>query len=145
VAISANNLAPRSFQLEENEGGNTCITEVFLAEDYTLQVGDTDGPLPAKTLGSWILRDDGLFAMNICRTFNTGYSGSDLGEFSFVVERDFSGHVTKVGSLLALEGSSHIPDDLLGDVKVGYFSMLDVTEMMNTGTREMRGSATSAS
>ena len=128
-ALSVDRLASRCFQLEENEGSNSCITEIILADDFSLQVGTTDGPLPAKAGGTWMIREDGLFAMNLCRTFNTGYSGSDLGEFSFVVERDFAGQVTEVGELLALEGSAHISDDLLGDAKVGYFSMLDVTEI----------------
>jgi hypothetical protein len=131
--------------LEENEGDNSCITEIFLAEDYTLQVGATDGPLPAETIGSWMLREDGMFAMNICRTFNTGYSGTDMGEFAFAVERDFAGHVTNVGGLLALEGALHIPgDNLRGDAKVGYFSMIDVSEMTDKGKRAMQNHFTAA-
>mmetsp|Transcript_104533 Transcript_104533/g.156543 ORF Transcript_104533/g.156543 Transcript_104533/m.156543 type:complete len:210 (-) Transcript_104533:167-796(-) len=138
-------IASRYFQLEENEGDNSCLTEVFLADDYTLQVGDTDGPLPAETMGYWMLQDDGLFAMNICRKFNTGYSGSDMGEFAFVVERDFAGSVTQVGGLLALEGSLHVPgDNLGGDAKVGYFSMIDVSEMTDKGKRALRSHLTAA-
>lgn len=150
LSLAASSLYSRSFQLEENEGGGSQITQVILNSDHTIQVGMTDGPIPAIAQGTWMIQeDDGLFAMHLVRTFSaTGYGSasggygiddgsSNVGDFSYSLERDFiAGDITQVGECLALSGTAHAitEDDVLGleselDAKVGYFTMLDVTDI----------------
>ena len=118
-------VASRCFQLDENEGSESCISEIVLLHDFSLKIGQTDGPRHIEAVGTWSIGEGGVFSMRLCRTYKTGYSGSDMGEFTFPVERNFSGQASEVGGLLALEGSAHASDDQLGRVKVGYFSILD--------------------
>ena len=130
----------KCFQLEEKEDRCTCITEIVLAEDNTLHIGNTDGPQPTSSHGTWMIdhQDErSTFTMKLERTFKTGYSGTDMGEFFYPVERTFVGELTKAGALDAIEGSIHIPsldnDDTLGSetTAIGYFSMIDITNISN--------------
>jgi hypothetical protein len=41
------------YQLEEMEDKDRCITEIFLALDKTIMVGETDGLLPVRAEGTW--------------------------------------------------------------------------------------------
>jgi hypothetical protein len=52
-----------------------------------------------------------------------------MDEFSYSVERPFVGEMALVGGKLAVEGSIHSVDDMVGDREVGYFSMLDTTKI----------------
>jgi len=115
------------FQLEENEDKESCSTEIFLSNDGTVSVGDTDGPLPLQAIGTWKQTGE-KFDMIIKRTFGSGQDGTDVGEFKFDVERIYTGLLGTVGSSLAVEGSMHLRDELKGDMEVGYFSMIDTTE-----------------
>lgn len=124
----------RYFQLEEREDKESCTTEIFLREDGTVAVFDTDGPPPTKASGFWSHTHDasgksGSFNMNIVRTFTTGSDGREMGEFTFDVERKFEGMLSMVGAeTLAMEGSIHLVDEFRGDISVGYFSMIDTTK-----------------
>jgi hypothetical protein len=138
-------IASKYFQLEENEDGYSAITEVFLSdEDNALLVGQTDGPIPTESQGTWMVREDGKFAMNLVRTFKTGRKGTDLGEFYFSVDRSFVGEVTTVGSCLAIGGVAHSVDDL-GDREVGYFAMIDTANMREDGQERKLGQRSSSS
>ena len=124
-------IANKYFQLEEAEDKDTCTTELFLKEDKTVTVGESDGPLPLRASGSWDQRGDGSFTMTITRTFEAGKEKTmptDIGEFTFTVERLFSGDISAVGGRLAMSGSMHDIDELLGDRRVGFFNMIDTTK-----------------
>eukprot|EP01083_Nonionella_stella_P054480 143796_1 len=127
--ISKNNAASLYFQLEEREDKDTCTTELFLKKDGTVLVFDSDGPLPISATGTWgQSTDKKFFIMNIKRTFGTGSDGRDMGEFCFEVERSYEGTMTTVGEkTLAMEGAMHLVDEFRGDLKVGFFSMIDTT------------------
>ena len=109
------------------------ITELTFNEDNTITFGDTDGPLPIEARGSWQLNDD-EFQMEICRTFETGVEGSAesnlnnrIGQFAYDVLVGFRGELISVGGKLAVEGSMVVSKEDLGDLEVGYFSLLDTT------------------
>lgn len=127
--ISNNNAASLYFQLEEREDKDTCTTELFLKKDGTVLVFDSDGPLPISATGTWgQSTDKKFFIMNIKRKFSTGSDGRDMGEFCFEVERSYEGTMTTVGEkTLAMEGVMHLVDEIRGDLKVGFFSMIDTT------------------
>jgi hypothetical protein len=118
----------RFFQLEELEDRYSCVTEIFLKTDKTVDVFETDGPIPSESWGTWEQSGD-FFVLNFQRTFRTGRKGTDMGEFSYSVERSFVGEMTMVGGQLAVKGSIHSVDDLVGDRQVGFFSMLDTTKI----------------
>jgi len=129
--LHLNNVADRYFQLEEAEDIETSTSEVFLNADHTLFFGETDGPLPSRVSGSWDQQPDGSFSMNISRTFQAGQPESDftdMGEFTFTVERIFEGEFTQVGASLAMSGTIHDVDDVFGDRQVGFFNMIDTTD-----------------
>eukprot|EP00551_Chaetoceros_affinis_P000165 CAMPEP_0203638214 /NCGR_PEP_ID=MMETSP0088-20131115/4303_1 /ASSEMBLY_ACC=CAM_ASM_001087 /TAXON_ID=426623 /ORGANISM="Chaetoceros affinis, Strain CCMP159" /LENGTH=230 /DNA_ID=CAMNT_0050492801 /DNA_START=175 /DNA_END=867 /DNA_ORIENTATION=+ len=145
-------LSPSSkfYQLEEMEDRESSTTEIFLSQDGTVTVTDTNGPPPVRSSGTWKaiaapsraqhnLNDPdldydydesitGTFEMKITRTFRTGHDASDLGEFCFDVERTFIGDISTVGGLVSVTGSMHMEDDFFGDTEVGFFSMIDTTD-----------------
>jgi hypothetical protein len=112
VAITAAaSLDPGSkfYQLEEMEDKDACTTELFLLNDGSIQVSETNGPPPAKSSGQWRLESNndggGVFEMTIVRTYGTGNQNTDLGEFTFNVERNFIGNVSIVGGLVSVTGA----------------------------------------
>jgi hypothetical protein len=128
-------LAGATFQLEEMEDRDTCSTELTLQRDYTVTLGDTDGPLFCQSSGTWSLStaDDStqLFDMSLTRKFEAGHEAralTDLGEFTFAVDRAYLGSVTRVGDRLAVSGTVHCLDDFFGDKQVGFFNMIDNRE-----------------
>lgn len=119
------------FQLEESEDVDTCTSEVFLNADKTVWLGESDGPLCKSASGRWNLDPDGTFTMSLSRTFDTGKPATtftDVGEFSFTVNRQLKGEVTLVGEQLSMSGSIYDVDDVFGDRQVGFFSMIDTTD-----------------
>jgi hypothetical protein len=132
-----------SFQLEEMEDQDTCSTEITLLPDGTVQVGETDGPLFVSASGTWSVdptNPQGAFAfeMKLARQFEAGHEASsftDIGEFSFTVERWYVGDINRVGERLAVSGSIHAMEDLEvfgasppSDLAVGYFNMIDAND-----------------
>lgn len=108
------------------------MTEVFFNPDGKITIGVTDGPVFKESDGEWELNDNGSFRMVMMRKYDAGKdtkNPTDMGEFSFKVERVYTGTVTDVGGLAAFEGVIHAIDDGLGDLQVGFFEMLDTTEM----------------
>lgn len=131
LASAALDLESKFFQLEELEDKEDCTTEVFLAKDKTVEVGETDGPIALSASGTWSISDEGEFRMTIKRKFNAGMKEStftDMGEFDFEVERLYVGSTTLVGELAAVNGAMLSPDDTFGDMEVGFFNMLDTTD-----------------
>lgn len=127
-------LGGATFQLDELEDRDTCSTEITLEPDYTVTLGDTDGPLFCQATGIWSLATDGsseIFDMVLTRKFEAGHEArtwTDLGEFTFAVDRAYLGYVTRVGDRLAVSGTIHCLDDSYGDKQVGFFNMIDNRE-----------------
>uniref|UniRef100_A0A7S2RNG6 Jacalin-type lectin domain-containing protein n=1 Tax=Eucampia antarctica TaxID=49252 RepID=A0A7S2RNG6_9STRA len=115
------------FQLEEMEDKETCTTEVFLSKDNTVAVGETNGPLFVDAAGTWEESTNGSFKMTVTRKYGSGQPGTDMGEFSFDVERSFIGELSETGGKTSVTGSVNSFDDVMGERKVGYFSMIDTT------------------
>lgn len=96
------------------EDKETCTTELFLAKDGSVTVSETNGPPPVQSSGQWkvIPNTSGdmgsKFEMNIVRAYGSGLSSSDVGEFTFNVERTFIGDLSVVGGLVSIEGSIHM-------------------------------------
>jgi len=116
-------LDSKYFQLEELEDAESATTELFLEKDGSVIAGETDGPPPTATSGTWEQNDE-KFEMKLKRSFNSGYEGTDMGVFSFELERRFEGILTKVGENTAVAGTMHIMEEEL-DVNVGFFNMID--------------------
>ena len=126
MSLLASSLSGKNFQLEELEDKESCITDVFMKEDYTLVVGETDGPRPVEASGTWEESPDGTVKVVLERTFSAGKSSSDptgMGEFQFTVSRTFSGEITSIGANLAVAGK--IICEEVGDV--GYFNLIDTS------------------
>jgi hypothetical protein len=126
-------IGQRFYQLEEMEDKETEITEVFLNADGTVTLGETDGPVFTSGSGSWTQSKSGgdtpPFRMTLVRTFDAGKDKrkyTDMGTFTFTVERVYTGEFSLVGSKTALSGVIHQIDDGV-DREVGYFNMLDTT------------------
>jgi len=118
------------YQLEELEDADNCTTELFLKEDGTVDIGETDGPLFTKSVGSWEIKENS-FAMTITKTFKTGNERNDMGEFEFQVERVFEGEMTVVGGTEVAVNGKIFAEDIITDKfdkEVGFFNMIDGTE-----------------
>lgn len=129
--MSAGEAANKYYNLEELEDKETCVTEVFLNPDGKVTVGVTDGPIFAQATGDWSVDNSGSFKMVLTRKYETGRStkiSTDMGEFSFSVERVLTGTMSHVGELVAVEGIVHSVDEVVGDREVGFFEMIDTTE-----------------
>lgn len=100
-------VASKFFQLEEKEDKDVCTTEIFLADDGTVLLAETDGPLPLRATGTWNQQGTD-FTMKINRTFGAGQPGTDVGEFLFEVERGYIGFLQLVGNLLCVDGTMYI-------------------------------------
>jgi hypothetical protein len=96
----------KQYQLEEREDAECSTTELYLNADRSIRFGETDGPLPTLVTGTWHVApatDD--FSMTISRTFGSGREGTDMGEFSFTIVRDYVGEMTMVGESVAITGN----------------------------------------
>eukprot|EP00573_Skeletonema_grethae_P000228 CAMPEP_0201686220 /NCGR_PEP_ID=MMETSP0578-20130828/748_1 /ASSEMBLY_ACC=CAM_ASM_000663 /TAXON_ID=267565 /ORGANISM="Skeletonema grethea, Strain CCMP 1804" /LENGTH=187 /DNA_ID=CAMNT_0048170243 /DNA_START=59 /DNA_END=622 /DNA_ORIENTATION=+ len=134
----SSNIAGKHFQLEELEDAEKCTTDILLNSDMTVTVGRTDGPLFSSSYGTWSesaddsSEDRATFEMKLSRTYTAGGDSkdpTDIGEFTYEVERTFNGLMTVVGgSMAAMEGAILDVDDLFGTREVGFFNMIDTTE-----------------
>ena len=119
------------YQLEELEDADNCTTELFLKADGTVDIGETDGPLFTKAVGNWEIKEND-FAMTITKTFVSGNEKNDMGEFSFDVERVFTGEMTVVGGTeVAINGKIYAEDIITEkhEKEVGFFNMIDGTDL----------------
>ena len=96
------------FQLEELEDKESCSTEIFLSDDGSVTMMETNGPPPISAVGRWLQGENDEFKMTFVRTFGSGSSSRDMGEFSYEVERTFTGEVTSRNPI-QIHGSVHCP------------------------------------
>ncbi|KAL7497313.1 hypothetical protein ACHAWT_005760 [Skeletonema menzelii] len=139
-------IAGKHFQLEELEDAEKCTTDILLNSDMTVTVGCTDGPFFSSSYGTWSESTDessegsAVFEMKLSRTYTAGGDSkdpTDIGEFTYEVERSFSGLLTVVGgSLVAMEGVILDVDDMFGSREVGFFNMIDTTEARDADSVE---------
>ena len=108
--IGTLNPSPSSkfFNLEEMEDKEACTTEVFLSQNGSVTLTETNGPPPVKAHGTWAIKDGNMFEMTVTRTYSSGREHSDVGEFQFDVERSFIGELSYVGSLVSVQGTMHM-------------------------------------
>jgi hypothetical protein len=125
----ASSAAGKYFQLEELEDSESATTEILLNADLSVAVGETDGPLFTHARGTWSQDKDGSFVMKIARIYKAGREKTDMGEFEFEVERSFIGVMSLVGACMSVTGSIHSEDDIFGDREVGFFNMIDTTDL----------------
>jgi len=129
-----NDIASKFFDLKEMEDKENACTDIYLSPDTTVLVGETNGPIPKDAKGTWIVSEDGTsFTMKILRTYDSGKDVVDDSisscDFTFHVERTFTGEVSKTeGGTLKIEGSMHNIDSSLGDMEVGFFTMVDTSD-----------------
>eukprot|EP00522_Entomoneis_paludosa_P009418 CAMPEP_0172441968 /NCGR_PEP_ID=MMETSP1065-20121228/2464_1 /TAXON_ID=265537 /ORGANISM="Amphiprora paludosa, Strain CCMP125" /LENGTH=349 /DNA_ID=CAMNT_0013191607 /DNA_START=45 /DNA_END=1094 /DNA_ORIENTATION=- len=117
------------YQLEEREDKECITTELFLLPNRVIDFGETDGPMPIATSGTWDVQPGtDNYSMLITRKFASGKEGTDMGEFEFETVREFKGEMTMVGESVAITGVMISKDDLLGDEEVGFFNMIDGTK-----------------
>ena len=132
LSVSASDAAGKYFNLEELEDAETSLTELFFNPNGKITIGVTDGPFFKESDGEWeVDGNTGSFKMIMMRKYEAGKDTKnpmDMGEFSFKVERVYTGTVTDVGGLIAFEGVMHAIDETFGDLQVGFFKMLDTTE-----------------
>jgi len=132
------------YQLEELEDADNCTTELFLKEDGTVEIGETDGPLFTKAVGNWEVQENS-FAMTITKTFTTGNEKNDMGEFSFDVERVFEGDMTVVGGTEVAINGKILAEDIITEKhekEVGFFNMIDGTDVRLERRPDARPKAT---
>eukprot|EP00978_Attheya_sp_CCMP212_P013064 scaffold32620_cov55-Attheya_sp.AAC.3 len=131
LSFSKSDIAGKELQLEEREDKDSELTELWLAEDGSVKMGQTDGPPVEKFWGKWTLNDSSeekAFRMEVIRTYAAGTNTgrNQMGEFSYDVRREFWGDVSNVGGVLAVTGAIHGNDESKGvDCEVGYFSLID--------------------
>lgn len=94
-----------------------------------MEFGDTDGPLWTAAVGTWdITPGTNDFEMTITRTFETGSSGREMGEFTYDLVRRFGGEVSMVGESVAIGGIAYSKKNSDGEeIEAGYFNMIDAT------------------
>ncbi len=105
--------ASKFFNLEEMEDKEACTTEVFLSQNGSVTLTETNGPPPVAASGFWKVNEDTedgskTFEMTVRRTYSSGRDHSDVGEFQFDVERTFVGELSHIGTLVSVEGSMHM-------------------------------------
>lgn len=112
------------------EDKETCTTELFLNTDRTITFGESNGPLAAASVGEWQVKTGtNDFTMKIVRSFNSGQSNTDMGEFNFEVTRTYVGDMTMVGACVGITGVTFSAAPF-GEEKqeVGYFNMIDSSD-----------------
>ncbi|KAL3936655.1 MAG: hypothetical protein SGARI_002461 [Bacillariaceae sp.] len=122
------------------EDRENCTTELFLQEDGTVVLGDTDGPLWTDAIGEWLIKPDtNDFVMTVTKKFGAGHDNSDMGEFEYELERIYQGDMTEVGESVAITGKMLCEDPLTGkEQEVGFFNMIDGTDVRLERTPEAR-------
>jgi len=118
-------LAGKYMNLEEMEDNLTATTRLRLLSSGKVELMETDGPVFSSYIGTWALPDPTSFTMTISRTYTTGQpatESTDMGEFSYDLEREFSGTIEQVTSeIVNVDGSVNDEQER----KVGYFNLID--------------------
>ena len=130
-------LAGKEFQLEEREDRDTENTRIFLNEDGSVTLQDTDGPQFKAYQGQWSITEttgdpmEKSFRMRLDRVFESGMEArqsTDIGVFDYQVNREYWGNMSIIqGGIIQLEGVIHLLDDDNGiaNYEVGYFALID--------------------
>jgi hypothetical protein len=118
-------LTDRYFHLEELEDVDRHCTEVFLQPDGAAVIGVTDGPRTAAAIATWCFIEPCSFEMTLTRTYKAGHKHTDMGEFTFDIERILTGKLVMVGAKLAVTGTILLDDNRS---EVGFFNMIDTTD-----------------
>ena len=119
--------------MEELEDKDTCTTELFLNANRTIDFGESDGPLWIAATGTWsVAPGTNDFGMEISRTFETGSSGRQMGEFTYDLVRRYEGELSMVGASVAIGGLVYAKKNLGTadsgeEIPAGYFNMIDAT------------------
>ena len=117
------------YQLEELEDKDGCTSELFLKADRSIEFGETDGPIWKAAVGTWNVKPGtNDFSMMITRTFETGSSGREMGEFTYDLVRRFEGDMSMVGESVAVVGQVFAKKNSeTEEISAGYFNMIDST------------------
>jgi hypothetical protein len=68
--------------------------------------------------------------MTIIRKFSTGRKKSDMGEFDYEIGRVYKGEMIEVGDAVGITGTMNsLPDPVFGQQEVGFFNMIDGTDI----------------
>jgi hypothetical protein len=118
-------LTNRYFQLEELEDADRHCTSVLLQTDGAAIIGVTDGPRIAGVIATWCFIEPCHFEMTLTRTYKAGHKHTDMGEFTFDIERILTGKLVMVGAKLAVTGTILLDDNRS---EVGFFNMIDTTD-----------------
>lgn len=107
TATSSLSIASKYFQLEEDEDKDVSTTEIYIVDDGTVELFDTDGPLPISAHGTWCQNGE-TFEMTVRRVFLAGKEHTDVGQFQYEVIRKMTGQLTRVGGLASVQGGIYI-------------------------------------
>ncbi|KAL7440428.1 hypothetical protein ACHAXH_006863 [Discostella pseudostelligera] len=135
-------LTTKEYQLEELEDREECETELWLNDDGSVTLGETNGPLYKSYHGDWHVietasEDDKPFRMRLTRTYDaSSRSGANkIGDFTYDITREFWGSIEMIGDSISVSGKMHGSsyngsDVYLGELsmnesEVGYFTMID--------------------
>ncbi|KAL7532145.1 hypothetical protein ACHAXR_004464 [Thalassiosira sp. AJA248-18] len=128
-------ISSKEFQLEELEDKEECETELWLNDDGSVTLGDTNGPKMKDYKGDWHLLetasgDDQPFRMRLTRSYESVGSGTNnLGDVTYDVKREFWGNIEKVGESVSVTGKTHGSTNTdAGNSELGYFTMIDALE-----------------
>lgn len=119
-------IVDRSYQLEEREDENECVSALYLRSDGTVAHGRTDGPQPDAVDGAWLYNEaEREIVVELCRHFKEG-------EVSFSVSRVMRGHLDVKDD----DGYCLFSGNIYQDTKdidtsksaVGVFSMVEATD-----------------
>lgn len=127
-SITVERLANKSYQLEEDEDENSCTTAIYLHEDGSVTLGQTDGPDPDSVKASWSYRDeDGELSIDIERYFQGEQN------IEFMVKRILVGHLDNSSrknlDLPIFTGAMYpYPTDFAKHTAVGFFAMILATD-----------------
>lgn len=125
--LAVDKIANKSFQLEEDEDAVSTTSAIYLAEDGTLSIGKTDGPVPEKVDATWNYSDtDGELLVEIERYYEEGNT-------KFSVKRVLRGHLDdsrkNLVDLPVFSGGMYRhPADFSPNSEVGWFNMILATD-----------------
>lgn len=124
--ITVDKISNKSYQLEEDEDSLSCTSAVYLADDGTLTIGRTDGPVPDRVEASWkYSAEDGELLLDIERFF-------DQDATPFSVKRVLKGHLDtrkNLEDLPVFAGAMYQqPADFSPHSEIGWFAMIVATD-----------------
>lgn len=107
------------------------LTNLWLNDDATVTLGETDGPIPIQYDGRWYMLEtaveaDKPFRLRLERTYESDGSNQDVGSIQYTVKREFWGNIGIVGDRVEVEGVMHGLDERdQVECELGYFALID--------------------